>query len=93
MTDALIELKSGRVERYDIRDLPHFRKGIAGMGYSYLNSSTGRYEQARSIEVVPDELRERLVTRSAAVSARKSMRRQIPETIPTHIRLHKIYSL
>ena len=93
-TDALITLKSGRVERYAVDDLPHLRKNLGGFGYSYLNSRTGKYEQARKIEPVTDELSKRIETLSASVSARKKHNKEEPSTkLPAHLRNHRIYGL
>lgn len=97
MTDALIELKSGRVERYAVEDLPYLRRKLAGFGYAYLNSKTGLYEQARRIEPISDEqkqLMERIQTRSASIAERRNKPREVPnERLPPHLRLHRIYGL
>ena len=92
MTDALIELRSGRVERYDVNDIPHLRKNLGGFGYSYLNSRTGLFELARRIEVIPDEVQQRVnALRSASIS-RKSHRNEVPnQKLPAHLRNHLIY--
>ena len=91
MTEAIIELKSGRVERYDVQDLPHLRKGVGGMGYAYLNSKSGRYELARSIQILPEEVKQRVMTRSASISRKK--REEPTEKLPTHLRNHLIYGV
>ena len=89
MADVAIEFKDSRLTTYDTKDLKHLRKSAGGMGFLYFNPHSSRYEQVRRIEPISDELKQRILTRSAAVATKKS-RREVPEKLPTHIRLHKI---
>lgn len=95
MTDALIQWIDGRhTTVYDVKDLPHLRKSAGGTGFLYYNPHNDRYEQYRAIQIIPDELKQRIQTRSASIAARKSRREQEGmEKLPSHLRLHRIYGL
>ncbi len=91
--DALIQWKDGKHTTYDTNELRHLRKVVGGMGFLYFNPHNDRYEQVRAIQVIPGSLRERIQTRSAAISERKKSRHEVPEKLPAHLRLHRIYAL
>lgn len=93
MNEALIQWIDNKQTGYDVKELRHLRKSAGGTGWLYFNPNTSRYEQYRSIEIIPDEIKQRAsAIRSASIS-RKFTRRDVPEKLPAHLRLQKIYSL
>lgn len=93
MTDVAIEFKDGRFTTYDTNELKHLRKSAGGMGFLYYNPHSGRYEQVRRIEPISQEIREKIQIRSASISERRNKPREVPEKLPPHLRLHRIYGI